>query len=285
MSSHIFLHCWIPIIFCTTAGTEFFFCPFLLHLRVSDSKESKRSNGDIAPCTPNRHLMEVSGHLHFPTAFLHGIDPHLLSEKQTRQASKPGLDRWVHQQISCACRVPYYDISSSDPHIEYTTMSPELRQDTVSLPHYGRSMAQAVSRRPHTTETRVWSWSSTCGVCGGKSNNGTGFQTSFPLLLPLTNARFLLISLLWKSFNCGSWQHRETTRFLYIRTADTIPVLYLLTAHFLTGHQITFCLQRISHHRKAISSFHISARVFSRYYSRQPVLYSYAPRHCITVLS
>jgi hypothetical protein len=28
-------------------------CPFLLHFRASDSKQSKRGNGGIAPCIPN----------------------------------------------------------------------------------------------------------------------------------------------------------------------------------------------------------------------------------------
>ena len=29
------------------------FCPFLLHLRASDSKGSKSGNGGIAPCIPS----------------------------------------------------------------------------------------------------------------------------------------------------------------------------------------------------------------------------------------
>jgi hypothetical protein len=136
--------------------------------------------------------MEVSGHLHSPTSFLHGKDLQLLSEKETRQASKPGLGRELHEQISCTCRKPYYDPSPSNPHIEYITMSPELRQDTVSLPHYSRVMAQAVSRRLYTTETRVCSWASKCGICCGQSNTGTGFQTSFPLFLPFHQCSMLI---------------------------------------------------------------------------------------------
>jgi hypothetical protein len=36
----------------------------------------------------------------------------------------------------------------------------------------GRAMAQAVSRRPLTTEARP------CGICGGQSGTGTGFSPS-----------------------------------------------------------------------------------------------------------
>jgi hypothetical protein len=42
----------------------------------------------------------------------------------------------------------------------------------------GRAMAQAVSRRPPTAETRVRSRVSPCGICGGQSGTGTGFSPS-----------------------------------------------------------------------------------------------------------
>jgi hypothetical protein len=40
--------------------------------------------------------------------------------------------------------------------------------------HLGRAIAQAVSRRPLTTEARFRSQVSPCGICGGKSCTGTG---------------------------------------------------------------------------------------------------------------
>jgi hypothetical protein len=45
-------------------------------------------------------------------------------------------------------------------------------------------MAQAVSYRALTTEARVRSWVSPCGICSGQSGTGTGFSPStsvFPL--------------------------------------------------------------------------------------------------------
>ena len=42
----------------------------------------------------------------------------------------------------------------------------------------GRAMAQAVSRRPLTAETRIRSQASPCGICGAQSGTATGFSTS-----------------------------------------------------------------------------------------------------------
>jgi hypothetical protein len=40
-------------------------------------------------------------------------------------------------------------------------------------------MAQAVSRRPLTAESRVRSRVGTCGICGGQSGTGTGFLPEY----------------------------------------------------------------------------------------------------------
>jgi hypothetical protein len=37
-------------------------------------------------------------------------------------------------------------------------------------------MAQAVSRRPLTTEARVRAWVNPCGICCEQSGTGTGFS-------------------------------------------------------------------------------------------------------------
>jgi hypothetical protein len=42
----------------------------------------------------------------------------------------------------------------------------------------GRSMSQAVIRRPLTAEARVRSRVSPCGICGGQNGTGTGFPPS-----------------------------------------------------------------------------------------------------------
>jgi hypothetical protein len=39
-------------------------------------------------------------------------------------------------------------------------------------------MAQVVSRRPLTAETRVRDQVCSCGICGGQSGTGTGFSRS-----------------------------------------------------------------------------------------------------------
>jgi hypothetical protein len=51
-----------------------------------------------------------------------------------------------------------------------------------SNPGQGRAMAQAVSRRTITTESRVRARVNTCGICGGQSGTGTGFSPSSSVL-------------------------------------------------------------------------------------------------------
>jgi hypothetical protein len=68
---------------------------------------------------------------------------------------------------------------------------------TNSKYRYGRAMAQAVSRRPLTAETRVRSRVSSCEICGGQSGTGTGFSPSCRFPLP--------ISFHWCAINCKTW--------------------------------------------------------------------------------
>jgi hypothetical protein len=44
---------------------------------------------------------------------------------------------------------------------------------------FGRTVAQAVSRRPLTAEARIRARASPSGICGGQSGTGTGFSPSF----------------------------------------------------------------------------------------------------------
>jgi hypothetical protein len=97
----------------------------------------------------------------------------------------------------------------------------------------GRAMAQAVSRRPSTAESRVRSRVSPCGVCGGQSGTGTGFSpstlvfpcqfhsTGAPLLVKLSKKLLIFITgfvqkalRLWcvRSICCGALQHEKKTK-------------------------------------------------------------------------
>ena len=57
---------------------------------------------------------------------------------------------------------------------------------SINWPERGRAMAQAVSRRPFTTEARVRSLVSPCGICGGQSGTGTGFSPSMSVFSPVS---------------------------------------------------------------------------------------------------
>jgi hypothetical protein len=48
-------------------------------------------------------------------------------------------------------------------------------------------MAQAVSRRPLTTEARFRAWVSLCGISGGQRGIGTGFLR----VVPFSNANII----------------------------------------------------------------------------------------------
>jgi hypothetical protein len=62
-------------------------------------------------------------------------------------------------------------------------------------------MAQAVSRRPLTTEASVRSGVSPCGICGGQSGTGTGF---FPRVLRFSSVN----SITRKNEKTNNLHHR-----------------------------------------------------------------------------
>jgi hypothetical protein len=65
-----------------------------------------------------------------------------------------------------------------------------IQSSIVKSLFLGRAMAQAVSRRPLTEESRV----GPCGICGGQSGTGTGFSPStsvFPCQFHSTGAPLL----------------------------------------------------------------------------------------------
>jgi hypothetical protein len=71
------------------------------------------------------------------------------------------------------------------------TTSPYQASHKLSNYNDGRAMAQAVSRRPLTTEARVRSRVSSCGIFGGQSGNETGFSPTtsiFPCQFHSTGA-------------------------------------------------------------------------------------------------
>jgi hypothetical protein len=73
--------------------------------------------------------------------------------------------------------------------------------------HYGRAMAQAVSRRPLTAEAQVRSRVSPCDICGGQSGSGTGFSPS----CRFSTGAPLIVKLGKKNAHL---QHRGCTRSL-----------------------------------------------------------------------
>jgi hypothetical protein len=99
--------------------------------------------------------MKISGHHHSPVALPQGKEPHLRTEKEARWAPRAGLGCLGQEKICYTCREPYHNLPSSNPHLDYVTVSTELQQKAVNLPHHGRAMAQAVSGLPLTAEARV----------------------------------------------------------------------------------------------------------------------------------
>jgi hypothetical protein len=109
-----------------------------------------------------------------------------------------------------------------------------------------------------------------CGICGGQNNNGTGSKLVSPCYYHSTDAPYLFISLLWKSFNCDSWQHRETTRFLYItyrrHNFNTFPSKHSLPD--TTSNYFWLATNFTSSGSNFFLSYFLQS--LSRYYIRQP---------------
>jgi hypothetical protein len=59
--------------------------------------------------------------------------------------------------------------------------------------HIRRAMAQAVTRRPFTAETRVRTRVSPCGICFGQSVVGTGSPTSSVLPVNIIIPWFIIL--------------------------------------------------------------------------------------------
>jgi hypothetical protein len=81
--------------------------------------------------------------------------------------------RKVVQRLAALLTLPLYS------HVDNTG----LRWNTFNvrtnlLLKTGHAMAQMVSRRPVTAETRVRAQVSPCRICGGQSHIGTGFPSS-----------------------------------------------------------------------------------------------------------
>jgi hypothetical protein len=60
--------------------------------------------------------------------------------------------------------------------------------ERASFHRYSRSVAQEVSRRLRTAETRVRARVKSCWICGGQSGTGAGFLRVLPFLLPLIHS-------------------------------------------------------------------------------------------------
>jgi hypothetical protein len=125
----------------------------------------------------------------------------------------------------------------------------------------GRAIAQAVSRRPLTVETRVRSRVSPCEICGGQSGTGIGFSPStsvFPCQFHSTGAPlqgktkklFIFITGLHnKPQGCGasvgSAAGPFTTKKCIIEgLTRALPVccVHLLSSEFLWFHATKFCI-------------------------------------------
>jgi hypothetical protein len=58
-----------------------------------------------------------------------------------------------------------------------TISAPALKRHCYMVQH-GRDIAQVVSRRPLTAESRVRTWVNPCRICGGQSGTGRDLSPS-----------------------------------------------------------------------------------------------------------
>jgi hypothetical protein len=97
----------------------------------------------------------------------------------TEQVEKKTSVRYAPAYIISFLAVVYYSISKFN--CEYVH-GLEILYDYLWRSLSIRAMAQVVSRRLLTSESRVWALVNPCGICGGQSGTVTGFSPSCSLL-------------------------------------------------------------------------------------------------------
>jgi hypothetical protein len=134
-------------------------------------------------------------------------------------------------------------------------------QVTHHNPILGRAMAQVVSRRPPTAETRVRSRVSRCGICGGQSGSRTG---SLP-----SNSGFL-----GQFHSTGAPLHEETKKLIIVITGlHNKPQCCGGSVHPLRGPSpqklyIDYVrLAHVSHGQPILSSLICHPKNYNRMYS------------------
>jgi hypothetical protein len=113
---------------------------------------------------------------------MHGIE-----NFKNRSIYKPNFLHRMSYQLASPLSAIQTKISSQLSKFQTSICRPKFGLRTFYLPFWiyhmpaDRSMAQEVSRRPLTSEARVRSQFSLCGICGGQSGTGTGLSSSTSL--------------------------------------------------------------------------------------------------------